>query len=380
MKIIYLANARIPTEKAHGVQIMKMCEAFAAEGHAVELVLPRRFNQVADDPFAYYGVPRSFSIRKIGNVDLVSLGKIGFAIQAVTFSIRALFDVCGKKEAIVYSRDAVPLFFLSFFRMPFYWEAHVSHYNFMVRRVLRKAKGVIAISGGLRDLFVGKGADLGKFLLAPDSIDGNILLDPTDKRELRAKLGLPQDRTIVGYVGKYRTMGKEKGVGELIKVFGEIASHFPKAHLLLVGINPSEMAEVKDVLAENAVAPERFEIVGHVKQEQAMRYIKAADVLVMNYPDTPHYALYMSPLKLFEYMASGNPIVTTDLPSVREILDEKSAFFAPADDHRALREAIEKAILHPEEGAILARRALEEVKKYTWQKRAAAITSFISGR
>jgi glycosyltransferase involved in cell wall biosynthesis len=79
-------------------------------------------------------------------------------------------------------------------------------------------------------------------------------------------------------------------------------------------------------------------------------------------------------------MASGNPIVTTDLPSVREILDEKSAFFAPADDHRALREAIEKAILHPEEGAILARRALEEVKKYTWQKRAAAITSFISGR
>ena len=64
MKILYIANARMPTEKAHGIQIMKTCEAFAELGHEVELILPWRFNPIKEDIFEYYNVKKNFKIKK----------------------------------------------------------------------------------------------------------------------------------------------------------------------------------------------------------------------------------------------------------------------------------------------------------------------------
>ena len=80
-KLLYIANIRLPTEKAHGIQIMKMCEAFAHEGVNVELVVPRRFNVIKEDPFAYYGVGKNFTTTRIPSFDLIAFGKIGFFVQ-----------------------------------------------------------------------------------------------------------------------------------------------------------------------------------------------------------------------------------------------------------------------------------------------------------
>ena len=97
-KIMYIANARIPTEKAHGLAIMKMCEAFARQRTEVELVVPRRLNPIQDDPFEYYDVERNFSLVKLPSIDLVWIGRIGFLVQLVTFSLFAFitfFFACG---------------------------------------------------------------------------------------------------------------------------------------------------------------------------------------------------------------------------------------------------------------------------------------------
>ena len=56
MKLIYITNARITTEKAHGIQIMKTCEVFSNAGMKVLLIIPRRFNWIKKDPFDYYGI------------------------------------------------------------------------------------------------------------------------------------------------------------------------------------------------------------------------------------------------------------------------------------------------------------------------------------
>jgi hypothetical protein len=54
-RIVYLSSARLPTEKAHGFQVMKMCEAMAGLGHDVDLLHPRRGSAPAEtDPFAYW--------------------------------------------------------------------------------------------------------------------------------------------------------------------------------------------------------------------------------------------------------------------------------------------------------------------------------------
>ena len=66
MKLIYIVNARIPTQRAHGMQVMKMCEAFQKQGFAVELVVPARWkNEITVDPFEYYQIAHKFHIRKL---------------------------------------------------------------------------------------------------------------------------------------------------------------------------------------------------------------------------------------------------------------------------------------------------------------------------
>ncbi len=87
-------------------------------------------------------------------------------------------------------------------------------------------------------------------------------------------------------------------------------------------------------------------------------------------------------MKIFEYMASKRPIITTDLPSLREVLIEgETALFTPPGDPKALAMAI-KQLFNPSESRLseaLAENAFVEVsKKYTWEKRAVRILGFLA--
>ena len=88
MKLAYLANIRLPTEKAHGVQILKMCEALAREGAQVELIVPTRNNHLTDDPYAYYGVEKNFLITYLDVPDTLRW-PLGFYIQSWLFACAA---------------------------------------------------------------------------------------------------------------------------------------------------------------------------------------------------------------------------------------------------------------------------------------------------
>ena len=82
-------------------------------------------------------------------------------------------------------------------------------------------------------------------------------------------------------------------------------------------------------------------------------------------------------MKLFEYMASGVPIVASDLPSIREILNEKNAIFVEPDNSKDLVFGITRAFEHPETLEGLAKQARLDAEKYTWDKRATDIAKFI---
>ena len=123
-KIIYIAETRIPSEMAQGLQVMKMCEAFAKQGIDLELVIPRRFHifpAEKESPFTYYKVEKIFKIRRIFCFDLTPLnrflGPISFLIQVLSFSFFATIYILFKKTDIIYGRDRFTLFFLSFARL-----------------------------------------------------------------------------------------------------------------------------------------------------------------------------------------------------------------------------------------------------------------------
>jgi len=195
MRLLYVSNSRIPTEKAHGVQIMKMCEAFAEQGASVELVVPKRRKLIKDDPFDYYGVKKVFGIIKLPTVDLVGfIPKVGFWIESIIFSIFVLFYVAGSEADIVYSRDKIPFWFLSFTGKKIYWEPHVGSWDFVVRRVVTKAEGIVCITDGGKRYFAGKGVLKEKIIVAHDAVDLEDFNVDITKKEARKRLGLPQDK------------------------------------------------------------------------------------------------------------------------------------------------------------------------------------------
>src|SRR5687767_12981015 len=123
VKLLYIANLRLPTDKAHGVQIMKSCEAFS-EFIQVELLVPRLTPLVKKDPFSYYGVKRSFIIKKLPVFEILMLtrwiwGWLGY-IQSFSFSICVILYLFFKNkirdsDTVLYSRDYMTLFLLVLF-------------------------------------------------------------------------------------------------------------------------------------------------------------------------------------------------------------------------------------------------------------------------
>ena len=112
----------------------------------------------------------------------------------------------------------------------------------------------------------------------------------------------------------------------------------------------------------------------HELSEQRER----ADVFVIPLLDSTTARRFTSPLKLFEAMAAGRPIVASDLPSIREVLvHEENALLVPPGDARALASAIDRLLVDDSLSVRLAERAGKDVRAYSWDRRAENILTFL---
>jgi glycosyltransferase involved in cell wall biosynthesis len=103
-----------------------------------------------------------------------------------------------------------------------------------------------------------------------------------------------------------------------------------------------------------------------------------AAVALLPLPDEPVARYFTSPLKLFDYMAAGVPIVASDLPSLREVLrDGENALLVPPEDPAAVAKAIDRILGDPALARRLAARAREDASAYTWDERAAQLLEFL---
>ena len=358
---------RMPTEKAHGIQIMKMCEAFVREGMEVELVVPRRFNSIKENPFEYYGVEKSFKITKIPSLDLVKFGKIGFLIQSFSFAKCVLLYLLFKKADIIYSRDELPLFWLSFFKNNLFWEIHDRRLNFITKRCLKKCQKIICITYGLKDIYVKNEVSPDKILVAPDGVDLKEFDIKISKKEVREKFGLPLDKKIILYTGH---LYEWKGAQVLAEASGYLDSD-----CLAVFIGGTE----KDIKIFNSQFSnsKNILVVGRRSHQEIPLWLKAADVLVLpNSAKEKISELYTSPLKLFEYMASGRPIVASDLPSIREVLNENNSVLVKPNNPVSLVDGIKKVLQNKELADKISNQSFSDVRDYTWKKRAERILKY----
>jgi len=392
--LLYVANIRVPTEKAHGLQIMQNCEAFAQNGADVTLWAAGRFNTPElrafdSDPFAYYGVERRFELRRLPCIDLLPLvpgrndlpGKLAFYLQAATFMLSMFVASLFNKADIYYSRDALALFLLSLVkpRHKLVYEAHkfapTMRGSWLQHQAIGRAGTVITVTERLADdlaLLSGDSSSFrDKLLVAHDGIRRERFEDMPTKEQARLQVGWPADAFIVGYVGRLHTLSMDKGVGTLVDALAQVEN----AVLAVVG-GPDDMAEaLYQQWRARGMSQSRFLYTGHVAPDKVPVYLSAFDVCAMPFPFTEHFAYYASPIKLFEYMASQRAIVASDLPALAEVLvDGESALLVEPGNADELAAAIERLRLDPSLGEWLAACAYGQVMgHYTWEARAAGI-------
>src|SRR3989344_1397619 len=324
MKIYYVANSRMPTIKAHGLQIVKMCEAFTKFGFDCELVVPKRHrypNTGKEDILQYYKVKKPFKITELNSLDLIDidlgpfLNKFLFWVQQLSFSF-SLRRYLREGEGILYSRDQFALGLADAGRFKLFWEAH----NFpkkidsgFYKKVLSKLNGLVVISEGLKNDFAG--SYKGPILIAPDGVDVDEFSVKVNKEDARKKLNLLSDKKIAIYTGHLYSW---KGV-DILNGLPEYLGN--DEVVLVVGGTKKDTENFRRNIS--AARSHKIQLTGHVSHELIPYYLKAADCAILTGKRSESISeKYTSPLKMFEYMASGCPIVAQDLPSFREILNE----------------------------------------------------------
>ncbi len=210
--------------------------------------------------------------------------------------------------------------------------------------------------------------------VAPDGVDLSIFDIKLSKNEAKEKLGFSPESALIGYFGRFTTMDQDKGILDILKAMKDLPQN---VRFLGVGGHHSDV-DYYESLARSLGVSQKIILKGHVPQHDLALYHKASDILLMPFPWSEHYAYYMSPMKMFEYMASRRPIIATNLPSIREVLNDKNASLISPDDPKALSSAITKLLDDPSYAESLANQAYRDVQNYTWEKRTAKILSWMA--
>jgi glycosyltransferase involved in cell wall biosynthesis len=231
------------------------------------------------------------------------------------------------------------------------------------RRVCRDAHGVVAITDALLQALESRHGKIDRSCVIPDG--SRVAAEPP------AFEG-PHSPPSVYYVGQLYPW---KGVDVLV----EAMRYVPGAELTIVGgLPPEPDLDRLKALAARLFLGDRVRFRGFVPPPELPAERAKADLFVIPLLDSTTARLFTSPLKLFEAMASGRPVVASDLPSIREVLThEKNALLVSPGDARALAGAIERLLRDRDLSLRLAARAFEDVKAYSWDRRSEAISRFL---
>jgi glycosyltransferase involved in cell wall biosynthesis len=399
--LIYISTSRFPTEKVSiGQTTLKMCEAYSTEGCDVQLWYPKRLQlnpELRDSNlFEYHGIRPSFAVRALPNFDVFRLER--FVPSAVFMWLVLLHSMLWGLSAAVIARfvgaqvhvtqDTSIAFWLVLLRLPTVYESHDA-VPLRARRALLKLiahraslRRVVALTPHIRERLVQLGVPAIKIAVLPNGVDLALFERTGDRLRCREELALPIDRPIIGYVGRYVFMGQEKGIPELIQAMGEVKGSTTLPSLLVCVGGPEACVEQYRTLANAAgLASDDVLFVNQVRSQDVPKWIGCLDIAAIPYPDSQDYAYYVSPLKLFEYMAAGATIVASDLPSTRSFLHhEDNSLLVEAGNPSDLARAILRLLKDRRLARALGQRALADSRSHSWEARAKEVLAILNPR
>lgn len=369
-KLVYLTSIRYPAATAaHSLQTFEMA---------------KEFNRALGDDFLFIvskNDSKSFYGLNFLETDCEKYKPFHLVTPFYFFWLKKFLKNKKTDDYVFYLKDQKLAVLLALIKRSFGFKYKIAveyhnHYGvFFDRLICRSADFILPLTDKAREFLISNYAvPENRFLVAPDAVNINEFDIEDDKMKYRKDLQLPEDKKLVGYVGTPATLGLEKGIKDIFEAAkltgaGDIVFY-------IVGLRPKEAKRyeraVTDLKLENKVR-----LIGYQPRSAIPKYLKSFDVLLLPFPDKPHFSIFMSPLKLFEYMASRRPIVSSDLPSVREILSDEDALFVRPGSPEELAGAVSAVLDDDALAEKAARNSFEKVHTHTWAGRAKKIIDFI---
>jgi len=366
VRIAAITNSRIPSLTANSIQAMKVCDALTELGHEVKLIAPAEAD-AADWPSLaeHYGLQHEFevawcpSVRLFRRLDFVWYAHSAarrlradliytWLPQSAAWGMRSQYPTILEMHADVAGRFGA-------WWLRQFWSGGGRRKMLVTTHALQRA---LERSTGL--IFPEQ-----EILIAPNGVDLDRFAGLPEAREARQRLSLPECPT-AGFTGHFYE-------GRGMQLLADLARALPEVSFLWVGGTPEAVEKWRERLRSSQIS--NVHLAGFIDNNKLPLYQAAADVLLMPYSSSissssgQDIAEVINPMKMFEYMAAGRAILTANLPSIREVLDETRAVFCPPGDLAAWRAALGELMANSSRRAELARSARQEVETHTWLAR-----------
>jgi len=389
MKITILSDEHFPHVGADTLVIMSTASALGALGADVELVTPWMWHRHRnmEELFDHYGVKPTFRVVRLPSWPPPERT---LRLEKFMHGLAGPLHAALRRSDVVHSRDLLPLLFSRVVNLPWSFETYRRHSQEkpwlppITRRLgLKRAVGAIAHSPASAEDLVRLGFDPDAVIVARPGHDPNHFSPRLNKSAARRRCGLEVKKKIVSYVGN---LSRSKGTDEIVDLAGRI----PEVEFVLVGGSAAEVETMRAALESRRLSNVR--LTGHRPPAEVVQYLYAADILlvpaILKNTFSGSLSQYLpmnilpgTPLKLYNYLAAGRPIVSADQPHTRDLLrHEKTALMVPPQDGEAGAQAIRRILNDSALAKRLATNARSEAREYTWQERAKKILSFYERR
>jgi len=364
MRIVAIAGSQIPSDTANSLQVMKACQALVQLGHDLTLIVPGNRKPEIENLKSHYGLQTDFHIEWIPTTN------------RRLFPWQAMRHALALKPDLVYAWLIPTAVFALLFKIPAVFETHIHpsgtlgplwHRAFAKLRGRKRLASITQALVDLLDVKYNIRLQPDEVVVTPNGVDIERFASLPDPVTARQKLNFPSAPTVMCTGHLYTGRGAD--------LFLALAKEIPQAHFIWVGGRPEDVETWK-----HRAQSDNITFTGFIPNQDLPLYQSAADILLMPYSrsimgssGTADSASVASPMKMFEYMAAGRAIVTSDLPVIREVLNESNAVFCEPDNLEDWKVGIEKLLADEPRRLALGKRAKQDVGGYTWLARAEKI-------
>jgi len=369
-KITYIHTSPLNSKKANIIQVLSMCNAFIENAIDVTLMLPK--SEFLSDTKLDNKINLKFY--RVNN-RLPSFLKYNIAISKYLKN--------NSLEGLIFIRHYTLVFPLSKFKYKFIYESHNNNlfsnkvidvlFKFHLKKLIKNDNFLLlfSISGELNkywDKFFKNSTK--KIDFYHDGISAQMFETFLEKDAALLSLGINKTmRKRIVYSG---SIYNDRGIDSIVR----LAKDFPMADFIVIGGPSSNIPKLESMASKLNI--ENIVFLGVIRHREIPLYLFSADVLLAFWSNKVKTINYCSPLKVFEYMASGRLILAHAYPTIKEVLNDTNSILVNPNSYEKIKEGLHKALKINNSSVIAEKSRRDVFSNYTWTIRAKYVINRIN--